>query len=263
MPRQIIIFLIGLIMLTSGSTFGQKWKNEKQEGPEVPRKMVDFPTAAVLPRASFDVELTAFSQGGIVSMINIGLHNRFMLGISFGGIGILGNDKADWNERPEYLVKVHLIDETQAFPAVAVGFESQGTGEWNSDLERYRFKAPGFYGVISKGYRTYGWMSGIHAGINVNPLEDAQDGDDDISFFGGFDITFNNNLTIMGEYQAALNDNRKDSPYGKGNGYLNFSFRWTFSDNLELGFNIKDVLSNSRNTQSVTRELRITYLEHF
>lgn len=229
----------------------------------VPFKLVDFPTAATLPRASFNVEIEAFSGGGMLGMINIGLHNRFTLGISYGGMAVLGDEKAVWYDRPEFLVKMLIIDENLSFPAIAIGFESQGTGFYDKDLDRYRFKAPGFYLVASKGYRTYNWESGLHAGMNINTLEDDHDKDDDISFFAGFDITFNNSVSLTGEYQAALNDNKSSSAYGRGRGYLNLGFHWNFFDRLSLGAVFKDLLNNTRGTNSFTRELRIIYSENF
>ncbi len=263
MPKRLTTFLIGLFMFFAGESFAQDADLSPLPDVPSPNKLVDFPTAGTLPRASFNVELDAFSGGGILSFINIGLHDRFTLGISYGGVGILGDDEPDWHKRPEYKVKLRLIDENVSFPGIAVGFESQGTGLYDDDLDRYQFKAPGFYLVVSKGYRAYNWVSGIHAGINMNPIEDDVDDDDDPSFFGGFDVTFNNNLSLVGEYQAALNDNSDDSEYAKGRGYLNMGFLWTFSDRLQLGAIFKDLLNNSRVTNSIIRELRITYTERF
>lgn len=263
MPRKLVLLTLGIVMFFSANSFGQDIDLEPVPNVAVPIKLVDFPTAATLPRASFDVELDAYSAGGILSYINIGLHNKFMIGISYGGERILGDRKPEWHDRPDYLVKVRLIDESLTFPAIAVGFESQGTGIYNDSLERYQFKAPGFYVVVSKGYRTYNWVSGLHAGINLNTIEDNKDNDDDLSFFGGFDITFNNNLSLVGEYQAALNDDGDSSPYGRGRGYLNMGVMWTFSDQMQLGAILKDLLNNTRVSRSITRELRIVYTERF
>jgi hypothetical protein len=263
MPKKLGLLTLGILMFFAVNSFSQNVDLEPSANVAVPFKLVDFPTAGTLPRASFDVEIDAYSGGGILSYINIGLHDRFMLGISYGGEGILGDGDVEWNERPDYLVKLRLVDENIAFPAIAVGFESQGTGIYNDSLERYQFKAPGFYMVVSKGYRTLSWVSGVHAGVNLNTIEDSKDGDNDISFFAGFDITFNRNLSLVGEYQAALNDDGGDSPYGRGRGYLNFGVTWTFSDRLQLGAIFKDLLINTRVAESITRELRITYTERF
>jgi len=233
-----------------------------EEAP-TPIRIVDFPTAGTLTRGTFTVQLDAFGNGGIINYINIGLHNRFMLGISYGGEGILGHEETDWFERPNYLIKLRILDERLRFPSIAVGFESQGNGPYDEDLERFRFKAPGFYVVVSKAYRALNWLAGVHGGVYYNPLEDDIDRDDDISFFGGFDIVLNNSVSLVTEYQAALNDDRSGNPYGRGRGYLNAGIIWKFSEELELGAVFKDLLNNSRSTESITRELRITYTESF
>jgi hypothetical protein len=263
MPKKLVLFTLGMIMFFAANSLSQNADLEPAANFAVPFKLVDFPTAGTLPRASFDVELDAYSEGGILGYINIGLHNRFMLGISYGGERILGDGNVEWHERPDYLVKVRLVDESITFPAIAVGFESQGTGIYNDSLERYQFKAPGFYLVLSKGYRTLSWVSGVHAGINLNTIENSKDNDDDISFYAGFDITFNRNLSLVGEYQAALNDDGGNSLYGRGRGYLNMGAIWTFSDRMQLGAIFKDLLDNSRASESITRELRIIYTERF
>lgn len=264
MPKKLLFIIIGFTMLFASNSLSQT-SNSGLGYPRIPlpSKLVDFPTAATLPRASFNMELDAFSNGGLLSLINIGLHKRFMIGISYGGEGVLGSGKTDWHKRPEYMVKLMLIDENLGFPAVALGFDSQGHGFYDDELDRYRFKATGFYIAVSKGYQTFSWVSGIHAGINMNPIEDDVDRDDDFSFYGGFDITFNNNLTILGEYQGALNDDISGGSYGRGRGYLNAGFKWTFSDRLELAAIFKDLLNNTRSVSSITRELRITYMERF
>src|SRR5512140_2715313 len=55
-----------------------------------PRQLIDCPTAATLPRASFDIRLRTLSNGGLIAQTNIGLHRKFMLGVSYGGEAVLG-----------------------------------------------------------------------------------------------------------------------------------------------------------------------------
>ncbi len=264
MPKTIFALIIGLTMFLTENLNAQDLilDDEPQNAP-LPIQIVDFPTAATLSRGTFTVELDAFGNGGIISYIDIGLHDRFMLGISYGGEGILGHEDADWYERPNYLVKLRILDEKLRFPSIAVGFHSQGTGPYDEDLERFRFKAPGFFVVFSKGYRALNWLAGVHGGVHYNPLEDDIDKDDDVSFYGGFDIVLNNSVSMVTEYQVALNDDRSGNPYGRGRGYLNAGLIWKFSERLELGAIFKDLLNNSRATESITRELRITYSESF
>jgi hypothetical protein len=228
-----------------------------------PRQLIDCPTAATLPRASFDVHVRDFSGGGLLTSINIGLHNKFMLGVSYGGTGVLGESKPTWQDHPEFEVKYQLVPETYAVPAMTVGFASQGYGPYIKDLDRYTYKSRGFYAVISKAYQTYEWATGFHGGINYS-LEHTGDHDSSPDMFFGFDMSVNHNVAFMAEYDLALNDDKKlDGLGGKGRGYFNFGLRWIFYDRLELGIDFKNLFNNRRDVDQVSRELRISYYEFF
>lgn len=236
-----------------------------------PRWLVDMPTAGTLHRGYYNLSFRFYPNGGALGYADIGLSNRFMMGISFGGEGIISNTDPDWNPSIEFGVKFRLIDEMEYFPAISVGFSSQGSGEYSSSLERYAFKSRGFYAVASRSFYFYQWTAGWHAGINYS-REKKIDDDKDINAFGGFDATFKYNLALMIEYDAALNDDRSTLPdsaetaylfAGKGRGYLNISIKWLFAENLELEVILKDLLVNRRESDTFTRELRITYIDNF
>ncbi len=235
-----------------------------------PRWLVDMPTGGTLPRASFDVAIRLYPNGGALGMIDIGLSNRLQLGISYGGQGVISNHSADWNPDINFNIKMRVVDEMEYFPAITGGFCSQGFGAWNDSLNRYAYKSRGFFAVASRSFYFYNWTSGWHFGINYS-LEGDIDNDEGLNAFGGFDATFQYNLAFVVEYDAALNDNRATLPGGtspnlyggKGRGYLNTSLRWLFTDNLELEFMLKDLLTNRRESSTFTREIRITYIENF
>ncbi len=234
-----------------------------------PRWLVDMPTAGTLPRASFDVAVRLYPNGGALGMIDIGLSSRLQLGISYGGEGVVSNHGADWNPDINFNLKLRLVDELEYFPAITGGFCSQGFGAWDDALNRYAFKSRGFYAVASQSFYFYSWTSGWHFGVNYS-LEGDIDKDNSIDAFGGFDATFQYNLAFVVEYDGALNDNKSTLPSGanndfggKGRGYLNTSLRWLFTDNLELELMLKDLLTNRKESSTFTREIRITYIENF
>jgi hypothetical protein len=227
--------------------------------------LIDCPTAATLPRASFDVHVRDFSGGGLLTSINIGLHNQFMLGVSYGGTGVLGESKATWQEHPEFEVKYQIIPETYAIPAVAVGFSSQGYGPYIEDWDRYTYKSRGFYLVVSKAYEAYTWATGFHGGVNYS-LEHTKDDDSSPNLFFGFDLSVNHNVAIVAEYDVALNDDKKHEGEqfgGKGWGYFNVGLRWIFYERLEVGIDLKNLFNNRRDVNQFSRELRISYYEFF
>lgn len=234
-----------------------------------PRDLIDMPTAGTLPRSYFDIGLRVYSGGGALGTCNIGLSNRLTLGIAYGAEGAISNTEPNWNPDIEFNLKFRIIDEMQYFPGVVLGYSSQGDGPWNKDLQRYAFKSRGFYAVASRSFYFYKWTSGWHAGINYS-MEKKKDEDNTLNGFFGVDATFNYNLALLLEYDLALNDDRSSYPdgsaanfSGKGRGYLNSSIKWLFAQNLQIEIILKDLLLNRREAQTITRELRLTYIEHF
>lgn len=228
-----------------------------------PRWLVDMPTAGTLPRGSFSLCARLYPDGGTLGYTDIGLSNRFMMGISFGGENVISNSAPNWNPSIEFGVKFRVIDELEFFPAISIGFSSQGSGAYEKEKERYTFKSRGFYAVASRSVYFYQWIAGWHAGINYS-REYKHGGDKGVNFFGGLDATFKYNLAILLEWDAALDDNSDGTNFGgRGRGYLNMSVKWLFEENLELEVLLKDLLQNRRESQSITREIRLTYIDCF
>ncbi|MFH1686986.1 MAG: hypothetical protein ABIE70_05625 [bacterium] len=277
--KRIVLLLSIVTLLLSPIIMGQPSDLSAQSSlyDVPPRWLIDMPTAGTLPRAYFDVGCRIYPAGGTIMSTDIGLSNRLMLGIAFGGEGVLSSVEPNWNPRIEFNVKLRIIDEQEYFPAVTLGFASQGSGRWNRDWQRYAFKSPGMYAVVSRSFYFYNWTSGWHVGMNYT-MENKVDEEKDINFFGGWDATFKYNLALQAEYDAAINDNRSTIPSsladttstgqsnlfaGKGRGYLNLGLKWLFTENLELELLLKDLLVNRRDSDTFTREIRITYIDRF
>ncbi len=234
-----------------------------------PRYLIDIPTAGTLPRGYFGIGLRLYSYGGAIAYTDIGLSNRFLLGISFGADSTLGAVEPRWNPDMEFNVKFRLVDELEFFPAVSIGFNSQGDGHYDKRYKRYAYKSKGFYAVASRSFYFYKWTSGWHGGVNYS-TENSRDKNGNISLFLGFDATFNYDLAFLMEYDFALNDNEGTVPpgypynfSGKGRGYLNASLKWLFTDNLEMELILKDMLVNRYESSIVSREVRFQYIDHF
>lgn len=257
------------MLLLAALAFGQEqeYQQPRNPGPSLydipPRVLVDCPTAGTLPRGHFNIGMRFYAGGGGFGFTDIGLSNRFMIGISYGADRLLDNVEPDWNPDIEFGVKFRLVDEMQYFPAIAVGYSSQGDGGWVDSLKRYTYKSRGFYAVASRSIYFYKWTSGWHGGINYSMEKDG-DGDETVNFFVGFDATFYYNLALLLEYDGALNDNTgKTSFAGKGRGYFNASIKWLFTDKLEIELILKDMLTNRREAATFSRELRLMYIDSF
>ena len=66
------------------------------------------------------------------------------------------------------------------------------------------------------------------------------------------------NMNLLCEYDFAFNDNSDSSPT-RDKGYLNIGLRWSFSNELHLEFDMKDILRNLESSDNLSRELRVIY----
>jgi hypothetical protein len=221
---------------------------------------MDTPTAGTLPRGAFDMELKTFPGGGIRSTLSIGLNSRFSAGIGYGASYVLADVEPEWNSEIEFLLKIRLHEESDEFPAIAIGFCSIGNGPYDDEYNRYAVKSPGFYLAFSKNFGFYNNPAAWHWGINYS-LE--TDYDDDPSVFVGFNADLGPNMTFLSEYDFAFNDNHRYDIYGKKRGYLNIGLAWYITDELSLELDLKNLLQNRDDAESIDREARLVYVEYF
>ncbi|MCL2689871.1 MAG: hypothetical protein FWE57_08515 [Chitinispirillia bacterium] len=218
-----------------------------------PRRLVDVHTAGVLPKSHYDIECRFYPAGytgyqsGTLMGLNVGLTDRFTVGLSYGGEGIIGRrGNARGNPAPGILVKYRLFEERYALPALALGYDHQGSsGMANAGMfgyDGYVFKSPGFFAALSKNYIMLNIIQiGLHGAGNY-----SLEGRDSISWpnaMGGVDITINDELTLVAEYDCAFNDRTgsKDKYFSPFNGFFNLGIRWAFSHNFALQFDAKDI----------------------
>lgn len=255
--KKITVVLFAAIIFSQISAVAQ----EDSVYPQ-PVTLVSVPTAGIIPRGAYLSEFRLFSGGGVLAGISAGISQRFMFGVSYGGAGIIGDRKIQWHKQPGVEIKYRFIEESTKLPAFLLGFNSQGQGAYIDSLKRYDTKAKGFYLVASKNYHFLGNL-GFHAGVNLNPLEDG-DGDGDPSFFLGLDKDINPEISIVLEYDAALNDNETNAlGLGEGLGYLNAGIRWTMVQRFHLEIDFNNILLNRNKVDYFNRELKITFVEFF
>ena len=255
-------FLLSLFILIPVITVAQVDFVDSAVHPSQFRSLVDAPTAGLLNRGEYDFEMRVFPNGGILSGFSVGLFDRFNLGVYYGGTEIIGNSSnITWNDDPGVVVKYRLYEETTGFPAVAVGFSNQGYGRFQANVdssgERYLIKSRGLFAVCSKNF-IFPLVKNIslHGGMNYNTCE--KEDDESLNFFAGTDLFLNEEVSLVLEYDLALDDNDDDS-FGEGRGYLNGAVRWTFAQYLTFQFNFKDLLGNYRQSETVNREIKIIY----
>ena len=247
----LISFLILTTLVTAQGTGGTNAKFEY-------RSLIDLPTAGVLSKGFAGISLDVMPFGVVISKIEVGVFDGFSFGISYGGSNIIGTGAINWYKLPAINIRARLIDESEAFPAFALGFDSQGKGIYDKDLERYQIKSPGFFATASKNFIFFGYLS-IHGIVNYS-LE-RQDGDKDLNLGVGFEKTISEKVSLVVEYDFAVNDNTGAS-LGKGNGYMNLGLRWSVGEGLTLGIDLRDLLQNRRiNGNSADRGIFVEYVK--
>jgi hypothetical protein len=222
-----------------------------------PMMLIDKPTAGLLKRGSYLLHTNLFQHGGVVFGVAVGLFEQFTFGISYGGTNIIGPDKIEMNPLPGVQVKLRIIDESTLSPAIAIGFDSQGKEPYVDSLSRFTIKSPGFYVVGSKNYELMGNLS-IHGGLNYTT--ERQDGDKDLNLYLGFEKSLAKDLSILGEYDFAINDNLQ---MGQGRGYMNFGVRWGAGKGLIVGLDLKNVTKNQKNVNVGNRTVQIDFVSSF
>ncbi len=259
--RMFSISLIIFVAILAGNVFAQTPEAAQRE----PLRIIDMPTAGINHRGEFNTDLRVYPDGGVLANMGIGLFRRMMFGLSYGGTNVVGRGKIDGNKLPGLLVKYRLWEETVPLPAFALGYDNQGTGRWSDSLNRYEYKAPGLFIAASKNFKLGDDKNfGLHAVISWNSAETK----DDRGVTGslGTDISLNEELVAVGEYNMALDDNKKNvygqyATLGKGKGYFNVGLRWAISK-IYLQFELKDILGNRVNTSSPDRSVSISFADN-
>ena len=220
-------------------------------------RLVDSPTAGLIEKGRYAMDMRLFANGGVAGRLQAGALQRLSIGLSFGGERLIGEGDIDWYPQVEVTARYRVIEENQTWPALVLGYETQGYGAYGGG--RYQVKSKGFYLAASKNYASSFGQFGLHVGANIS-REDADD--DDWSAWFGLDKSLNGELALLAEYDLARND---DGPQARGidEGLLNVGARWVVAPQLRIAFYLKNTLSSGRFDPQSSRELSVIYTEEF
>ena len=263
-PGRLVLVLKGSFLLLLLGIAGTPSRGRAAEGRELTR-LVDSPTAGLVAKGRFGVDLRLFPDGGVLGQLDAGVMRRLAIGISFGGQGIIGDGSIDWYPRVEAAVRYRVVEESTALPAATIGFETQGYGAHGGD--RYQVKSKGVYLALSKNYLSSMGQFGVHGGVNLS-REEKDDGD--LSGWVGMDKAINEELSMVVEYDFAFNDNDSDA-LGSGRGYLNLGAYWSAVPNIRIGLQLMNMLGNGDEDRGrvggpsgdMSREVSVHYTEEF
>lgn len=254
--KKISLLIISIILTGKPFIFAQGTAGESAKFEY--RYLIDMPTAGVLDKGSVGITTDVLAGGVVVAKMEVGVFENISFGISYGAANLIGSGKPNWYELPGVNIRFRIFNETLLLPALTLGFDSQGKGEEFENPKRYAIKSPGFFATVSKNFQLLGYMS-LHGTVNYS-LE-KNDGDNFINLVAGVEKTLGSNLSVIAEYDFALNDNSISS-LGDGKGYLNIGLRWSIGGGFTLGFDLRDLLQNKKwNPNAADRALRIEYIQ--
>ncbi|MAT40635.1 MAG: hypothetical protein CL946_13640, partial [Ectothiorhodospiraceae bacterium] len=186
-----------------------------------------------------------------------GMFPNVNVGMSYGATGLIGTGNVIVNDLPGFFIRYRVIEESHDFPALAIGFDSQGRDGWLPGSKQYVFKSPGVYLVASKNYSFWGTVS-FHGGMNYT--FERHDGDESPSVFAGFEKSVFDRISIMAEYDFAF-DNDRDAK-GFWNGNFAAGVRVSTDIGVNIGYYFKNLLTSKFYHDKVIRELYVQYVRY-
>ena len=217
--------------------------------------LVDSPTAGLVNKGHYAVNVRLFADGGAVGRLHVGVLKRLSVGVSFGGEQLIGTGAVDWYPRVGVAARCRILEEGYTWPALLLGFDTQGVGPYRS--RRYQVKSKGIYLVLSKNYTSMLGELGIHAGANLS-REDDDDGDWSAWFGIDKSLRF---MALFAEYDLGRNNGLQNQ--GVGGGYLNVGGAWAVSPQLRVAYYLKNALESDHFGSQSIRELSVTYRRKF
>jgi len=229
-------------------------------GLEQPVDGVRYPTAGILAHREFRLQLRFGPDSELLTGVRAGLGDVVHAGVFFALQNVIDRGDIVANDHVGFEVRARALPETR-FPALALGFSSQGWGIYDGGLDRYTRKSPGFYLVASKNWRWFGGDFAAHLGGNYS-LE-TDDGDKDPDLFASVDWSIARRVSLLAEMDAAWNDNNDDGLYGNGDPYLDVGVRVGLGDALLLMLVFSDLTGSLAGVDHPARELEMVFAGFF
>lgn len=242
----LVLFLATIPCLRADGTAGEAYSYESQ-------KIIDMPTAGVLPKKGLYVNTTISTGGGLLAEASYGIFRRINIGVSFGGSKVIGEETVDWQKYPGLSIKARPIEETYNIPAITVGFSTQGYGVYDDKSDRYEFMSPGAYLAASKNFR---WALGalaVHGGLNYS-LEPKQGS---LNYYLGLEQALGSSFALNMEYNFNRDEN---SAFVKEKGLLNLAARWSFTREMTFSLQLRDLLGSRKSSEQAARWLSVEYI---
>ena len=229
-------------------------------GLEQPVDNARYPTAGIIPHREYRVQARLTPASSLLGGARLGFKDRVQVGVFYGAQHLVEKGDPTVNDHVGFEVRARVFEEGR-WPALALGFDSQGWYEYDGGYQRYERKSLGFYAVASRNWHSFAGDLSLHLGANYS-LE-RTDGDDAPTLFGAADWTIANAVSFLGDIGAAWNDDTRDGRFGEGGVYVDAGVRVALGDHLQLMLVFSDLTRNLAPGEEIGRELEVSYRNWF
>jgi hypothetical protein len=244
--------LLAMFLILAFLRVAQAQGSAGTDGDQEPRYLIDIPTAGMLRHGAVAFDLNFFQDGGVLVGAHLGVFDRVLLGLSYGGSQLLGDKTAVANPGPGVEIRIRFIEEGTSWPALVLGLDSQGKEAYVDTLDRYTIRSPGVFIAASRNFSFAGFLS-FHGGVNTSLEVGARK----LSFFLGAEKTIGSSLSAVIEYNHG---SEEASPLNDGYGYLNIGLRCSLGSGLTLSANLKDLTRNGDHVSVGNRTISLEYV---
>ena len=130
--------------------------------------VIDTPTTNLLNYGNYKIGFTAFSNGSVTTRLDFGIFKFLNLGVSWELDNFLGNDQIQVAV-PALFVKCRLYEGDMTWPAIAIGYDGQGTF-YNTDYDGdYMQRGKGVFIVVGRELFIQNLM--VNVGVNTNDFK--------------------------------------------------------------------------------------------
>jgi hypothetical protein len=243
----------GLIYTVSASAPGKAGTSPKYETDLI----VDLPTAGMLPVYHGAGVINFLPSGGLYFEASYAPFQSFLIGIAYGGNGIIGNASPEMQILPGITAKYRFLDERINIPAIAIGFRTQGGGNFINGSDRFVDHSPGFFLALSKSFV---WAMGelyFHSGVNYSFEPDKAFRSPD-GFFG-FEQSIGKFVALNLEFDLTLDE---DAKLLNHRGRVNAALRFSVVDGVTMGMKIRDLTSSVKHQDGLSRQFYVDFVKN-
>ncbi len=211
---------------------------------------VDQPYPLPPGHGVFNVEFRFGPDGGILGYFNVGIWDRFGLGLSYGASNLIGYGDPEFYEQPGVQIRALAIEEGMFYPSLFFGFDNQGYGDYS---DRYNIRSKGLYAQLSRSLGSANLLIVPSLGVNY-----CFESENQFDMFVGFEAQFGGSGALLIDYSLNLND-----PTDRNKGYMNAGLRLLFYGEMYFEFSLRDLLGNNVADQQFNRCIKLGFEQSF